>query len=443
MLVLTCFGIGILITIGLFVKTQWALYALLAYLPFLDMAGEIKTGIPALNLTTVIIYLAFTVSLFKKDIRLPAMAYPLIAYILLAYLSGVYVSLSQFGTRGLDPIVQAKRSIDTMFLYLVFVFSIREEGEIENCLLFLIVGLSLESAWAFKDHLLGSKRRLVGTLKANELGAFISSYLYIPVFYLLEMLKNLRQRGLIRFCISAAGIPICVASLLFSLSRGAMISAAASMPVFGLFRSKAIFAASIGLFASVVLFYNVLLPDKVVARLESTFHDHGDDMELEQSAGARVVFLDYALELFLEHPLVGVGYANSGQYYKEKFGEARATHNEWARILCEVGLVGFLLYASIFALALGSGVRLWRHAECSFDKGFAAAYIASIASIVIVNMTGNRFANGIVAAYFWVLSALIHRRYLLIGRGAEVGTRGDGHKACTNANQNPLSHRVL
>jgi O-antigen ligase len=443
MIVLICFGFGVLIVLGLFVKTQWALYALLAYLPFLDMAGEIKTGIPALNLTTVIIYLAFTVSLFKKDIRLPAMAYPLIGYILLAYLSSVYVSLSQFGTRGLDPIVQAKRSIDTMFLYLVFVFAIHEEDEIEKCLLFMIVGFSLESAWAFKDHLLGSKRRLVGTLKANELGAFISSYLFIPVFYLLEVLKSPKEKGWSRVCITLFSIPISVLSLLFSLSRGAMISAAAALPVFGFFRSKMVFAVSIGLVGSVVLFYNVLLPDNVVARLESTFQDRGDDMELDQSAGARVVFLDYALELFAENPIVGVGYANSGRYYEEKFGQARATHNEWARILCETGLIGFLLYASIFALALGSGVRLWRHAECSFDKGFAAAYIASIASIVIVNMTGNRFANGIVAAYFWVLSALIHRRYLLIGRGAEVGTRGDGHKACTNANQNPLSHRVL
>jgi O-antigen ligase len=384
----------------------------------MTVAGDIKSGIPGVNLTTAIIYTALILSIFKKDIKLPLMGYAIISFSLIAILSAIAVSLSSVQIdRGLVPaLVEAKRTLDYFFLYLIFLFAIKNEKGIRSCLLFIILGISLEAGWAFKQYLFGSYRRLYGTLAENELGAFICCYLFVPLFYLLEAARAPIRRGLQNvkaLLLSGACVVLSMVALLFSLSRGAMVAFAAGLPIFGLFRSKKAFAVIIVLLCVTAVFYQTVLPEKVTDRIQSTFEQGAEgEVELDQSAQSRLEFLRAALKLFFENPLLGVGYGNFGIRTMETFGRTRATHNEFARILVETGLLGFLPFVSIFILASWHGLKLWKTASDSFYRGFAAAYMACIVSVVAVNMTGNRFENGIVSAYFWVLSALTHRAYL-------------------------------
>lgn len=76
------------------------------------------------------------------------------------------------------------------------------------------------------------------------------------------------------------------------------------------------------------------------ARLERARH-----LE-EGSTQARLELLMLGLKLFGEHPVTGVGL---GQFAVES-GLGRYTHNEWAELLSNTGLVGFLLYLGAYAV---------------------------------------------------------------------------------------------
>src|SRR5690606_22989098 len=74
----------------------------------------------------------------------------------------------------------------------------------------------------------------------------------------------------------------------------------------------------------------------------------GEDVS-EGSLYARADFIQAGLELWREHPFFGLG-SNQFRYYMPEFGLRETySHSNPIEILANYGLIGFVLYYSIYA----------------------------------------------------------------------------------------------
>lgn len=78
------------------------------------------------------------------------------------------------------------------------------------------------------------------------------------------------------------------------------------------------------------------------------------EIEVDGSTQQRMQLIQWAIDVWAEHPLIGVGW-NNYRFYNE----ARLyAHNNYAELLASLGIVGFLLYYAMFlrvGYILGSG----------------------------------------------------------------------------------------
>jgi O-antigen ligase len=95
------------------------------------------------------------------------------------------------------------------------------------------------------------------------------------------------------------------------------------------------------------------VPTKLLGSIADTLADHERSYE-----GSRRAALRMALDVFAAHPVQGLGLQQFHSYAAEhsRFGEL-ATHNTYAQVLAELGLVGTLLLLAAAAILV---LSLWR-----------------------------------------------------------------------------------
>lgn len=78
-----------------------------------------------------------------------------------------------------------------------------------------------------------------------------------------------------------------------------------------------------------------------------------DTVKTDGSLTMRKYFIDVAKELFGESPIFGKGMGNFIEIIGREYGAKRAyTHNNYWQILSELGVVGFMLYYSLYAFII-------------------------------------------------------------------------------------------
>lgn len=103
------------------------------------------------------------------------------------------------------------------------------------------------------------------------------------------------------------------------------------------------------------MFYDILFSERQIERLEYAVDRTNrmvevfkGDLNAEDSASRRVEYMNLGLDLFFEHPLIGIG-INSFRYYTTTY-----SHNNHTELLADVGLFGFsLYYLGYFFIILG------------------------------------------------------------------------------------------
>ena len=104
-----------------------------------------------------------------------------------------------------------------------------------------------------------------------------------------------------------------------------------------------------GLFLSLAMFYLSKLPafdivnDRIDDMLESFQEGDGDE-----STNARMQLIEIGVSLFEESPIGGVGFSNPRIYAGDRIGIFTYLHNNYIEILAGGGVLGFLVYYSIF-----------------------------------------------------------------------------------------------
>jgi putative inorganic carbon (hco3(-)) transporter len=185
-------------------------------------------------------------------------------------------------------------------------------------------------------------------------------------------------------------VPLCMFAVIGTYSRGGFLSLAAALLVFltlqrSRFTALASLAAVLGLLLAVVP-----LPKSYTERLQTiqTYKEIGED-----SALSRPHFWKVGINMGLTKPF-GVGLRQYEAAYDQfdflygRFGSKRAVHSSHVQVFAELGFLGALVWAGLFAWA---GVACLRIRARSFNERLSAQdrkLLFTTANALLTSMTG-------------------------------------------------------
>lgn len=113
-----------------------------------------------------------------------------------------------------------------------------------------------------------------------------------------------------------------------------------------------------------------------------------------------------AIAGFMRNPLFGSGYATLNKAEASDFTEADSTDNNFLRTLGETGLLGFITFYGVVAIAFWYGVRAYLSRDPLLQTiavGFLAASVGLLINAVYIDV----FASSKVAFTYWALAGLL------------------------------------
>jgi putative inorganic carbon (HCO3(-)) transporter len=129
----------------------------------------------------------------------------------------------------------------------------------------------------------------------------------------------------------------------------------------------------------------------------------------------RVVFAEYgslawridqwriAIRLFLEHPVLGVGWWNFPLYNPTH----SPPHNDYLRVMTELGIPGIICYLALIGYLMFWFTQAYLHLpKRSSEANFIGLVLISIGSFVILCITDNPLGLPEVSWYLWALIAI-------------------------------------
>jgi hypothetical protein len=225
-----------------------------------------------------------------------------------------------------------------------------------------------------------------------------------------EKSQKLRLLGAI------ACIPI-FSAIMLTFSRGAFLAAmatVAAMVYLGCIKGRHLLIAGLAF----VIILPVVMPEYAY-RLLTIFRIVGVQPEnkpggktLDTSMRGRATENLASLNIFLDHPILGVGPGQT-QMYTGKYGAedgltrlrgTRQAHNMYLAILSDTGLIGFATYIPIFIISLIGLMRIRRLYATSRPEliGLAVGFILSLVAF----LSSALFLSPAYERFYWLIVAL-------------------------------------
>jgi O-antigen ligase len=225
----------------------------------------------------------------------------------------------------------------------------------------------------------------------NEFGGYMTPMVITSLVMLIVGMIPLRKKLFIILPVFLLNS----ASLLLSFSRGAILQGFLALIPIGvlyyMYLSKKRFSwklAVLGVLVSLCLLAVPQLYDLYMRARLATYgeHEYQRAMLLTKTVNdfQRKHNLVKGLEAFSKHPLFGVGYnLFSGKKIAgfEYFGSS--PHNQYAKILVEMGLLGFLPFLALFGVLINVGRTLLLR----FQKHQSSREIASLVLVLLSGMS--------------------------------------------------------
>ncbi len=198
-------------------------------------------------------------------------------------------------------------------------------------------------------HHSSSARYAAAGFNPNNIGFILA--LGIPVAWYLASAGGDSKKDYVRRVLNYAYLPAATFAILLTASRGALI---ATVPAFvfvlgSLTRLKP-FARVLIIMATIWALFTVqaLVPQSSFQRLATI----GTSIA-EGDFGGRVDIWREGIAIFSAHPLLGIG---SGAY-DAAVKSRKSAHNAFLSVLVEVGMIGFILFATILAMTVYQAMR--------------------------------------------------------------------------------------
>lgn len=116
----------------------------------------------------------------------------------------------------------------------------------------------------------------------------------------------------------------------------------------------------------------------------------------------------YALELFSNHPLLGIGINN----FKNYFWSGQYSHSDYAESISSTGLLGFLIYQSVYLIVLFRGMKIFLNIKDKLLRTYAGMAALFIIMLKVVGTGVILFyspAPLIILVVFSILTIQIKR----------------------------------
>ncbi|WP_238413748.1 MULTISPECIES: O-antigen ligase [Alicyclobacillus] len=261
---------------------------------------------------------------------------------------------------------------------------------------------------AFNDVNEHVRTRVFSVLQSpNEMGAFTA--MTSPLLISLAIRETNRWRKMFYIL----GAVFCLASLLFSYTRGAWLAFALSLLITALIFERRLLL--ILLVVGVVAFF-----------LPSIHHRFADLFSpvyfLKSAEAGRIARWLTAFDHMAANPLFGAGLGHYGGQVAATYRGGIYSDNYYAKTLGESGLVGLVLFAGMQLSLLYELYKKVAKAAWGRDKFLAIGGFAGILAVVIHNFTENVWEyNPMTALYFAFSTLLLIWGYGRFGKEVQDG----------------------
>ena len=199
---------------------------------------------------------------------------------------------------------------------------------------------------------------------------------------------------------------VMVATLVFTLSRGAWMAFALAAALVG-------FATNRGVLVLLVLACLVgyrWAPEEAVTRADLTVtavEQSGDsslEEALDDSAALRIIQWKSFPTFFLASPIWGMGLGTYPERLRQETGMLKSAHATMVQIGTEMGALGLLGYVGLLGATAGVCARRARGAQPgTFLRSVGLGLLAATVCLFLLDFSGTRFRAHTVTTYFWLL----------------------------------------
>ena len=143
-----------------------------------------------------------------------------------------------------------------------------------------------------------------------------------------------------------------------------------------------------------------MLPASVYSRINETFDPRSQvqvaGARLSASPAARVLVYKYALEKWLQRPLLGFGVTGIG-----------FVDSQYALIIGELGLAGIGVFTWLWWRIWRIGRRALALVQVPWGQGLALGFVAGFVGLLLLSFAGNVFVIVRIMEPFWCLAAMV------------------------------------
>ena len=312
--------------------------------------------------------------------------------------------ISLFNTTNLPNSIADITELASVFiLFFLVVHTFTTPRDIERLVNFMIisslipVGLSLLKISSNHNlTLVGLEPslRAQGTLSHPNVFAF-----YLVIISILVLIKWLNKKDskqgfkwLLYFIILQ--IP-----LIYTFTRGAWLALLIALLLVGLFGYRKLLR-----YVPICLLIITLLVPMVQFRVLSMFDAQSSQYD---SSAWRVMIWAKALPYFFANPIFGNGFGNFVIVGFKIDDWYAAAHNDYLRLLVEVGIVGFIGFLCIMLSLLKNGIQVYRKSIDPYFQLLALGFIGLTMGYLVNSAVDNLFNHGGIQWYFLSYAAII------------------------------------
>jgi O-antigen ligase len=388
----------------------------------LDKLGAIAgVGISLTTFAIVGLYALWFLDRRGSSSHRPAVLRPALPLIAFVGVSTLSLLVARDRTVGLFEVAELAQML-LLFIYLVS--NVRERGDVSFVITATLAALLLESSLIMFTYLTGQQFHFLGlgvrvdpSTYSGRVGGTVgspniaASYLCLMLSVALGVLASRTSRAQRQLALAA--VPIGIAALIVTGSRGGWASFAVSVVILvawalrqRLLDARAVFVAIVAAVALVYPFWGTI-----------TNRTLGND---NGAAASRVTMAKLAYNIISANPVLGVGVNNvplvSAEYEGPQFDRQfiYSIHNKYLLVWAETGIGGILALAWFLAATL---LRGWRAAEIRdpFLSPIAVGLAAGFAG-QLIHMAVEVFANRAQDEVLWFGAAMLAAIELIILR---------------------------
>jgi O-antigen ligase len=207
---------------------------------------------------------------------------------------------------------------------------------------------------------------------------------------------------------AAYSAAVMAATVVFTFSRGAAVALAVVVVMMLVAHPPSVRAVGAIVIAAAVAL--PFLPDTYLDRLSTLTQVGSVEASTDVSIRSRTAEVGAAVEMFLDHPIAGIGYGTFEEHYGdytrdlgiEQVARDREAHNLYLEIAAETGVVGLAAFGALVLAALVSLRRAHRRFSTAGHDGLAKVAYAITAAFIGYLVT-SIFLHMDFARTIWVL----------------------------------------